>query len=123
VPVIASNWTASAELVGDVWTPERMGPQRHPSGWLVGVDPDYDFRQIGDWGKPVIGHIIAALEEAHAKRGDQDMRAPRSPRPRATGPTSCSTALAPLLAEMEPHSARPTGLAAGRAKARSRAVA
>jgi glycosyltransferase involved in cell wall biosynthesis len=70
VPVIASNWTAQAELVGNVWTASDIGNQQHPSGWLVGVDPDYDMRQGGDWGKPRISAIIGALETAYAEWRD-----------------------------------------------------
>lgn len=73
-PVILSNWTASAELVGDTWSPDRMGMQRHPSGWLVDVDPDYDPRQGADFGKPRIASIIVALEEAYARKGDASLR-------------------------------------------------
>ena len=73
-PVILSNWTASAELVGDVWSPDRMGMERHPSGWLVDVDPDYDPRQAADFGKPRIGSIIVALREAYDRRGDPALR-------------------------------------------------
>lgn len=66
-PVIASNWTASAELVGDVWTEERgISSIRCPNGWLVAVDPDYDPRHGADFGKPRIPQIISALKEAHA---------------------------------------------------------
>lgn len=76
IPVIASNWTAQAELVGDVWTPENgLANRRTPSGWLVGVDPDYDWRQGADFGKPRIGSIGVALNEAYERRGDQDLRA------------------------------------------------
>ena len=75
-PVIASNWTAQTELVADhAWDPQRMGPEKHPSGWLVDVDPDYDARQAADFGKPRIGGIISALEDAYGHRGDQVMRA------------------------------------------------
>lgn len=73
-PVIASNWTAQAELVGDVWSAEHMGAQRHPSGWLVDVDPDWDPRQAAFFGKPRIASIIAALEDAYARRGDPALR-------------------------------------------------
>ncbi len=69
-PVIASNWTAQAELVGEVWSEERSGFQRHPSGWLVGVDPDWDPRQGADFAKPLIGHIAKALDEAYERRDD-----------------------------------------------------
>ena len=74
-PVILSNWTAQAELVGEPWDRERMGYERHPSGWLVPCEPDYDPRQGGcDWGKPRIPAILKALEEAYEARGDQSMR-------------------------------------------------
>jgi len=73
-PVIASNWTAQAELVGDVWTMAGMGAKRTPSGWLVAVDPDYDAKQAANYGKPMIGNIAAALREAHEKRGDPNLR-------------------------------------------------
>ncbi len=76
VPVIASNWTAQAELVGDVWTPANgLANRRAPSGWLVGVDPDYDWRQGADFGKPRIGSIVTALDEAYERRGDAELRA------------------------------------------------
>lgn len=72
-PVIASNWTASAELVGDVWTEELgLTSRRYPNGWLVAVDPDYDPRHGADFGKPRIPQIIAALNEAHAVRQDPE---------------------------------------------------
>ncbi len=69
-PVIASNWTAQAELVGEVWSEGRAGFQRHPSGWLVAVDPDWDPRQGADFAKPLIGSITRALNEAYERRGD-----------------------------------------------------
>lgn len=77
VPVILSNWTASAELVngGQPFDPSRMGWQRHPSGWLVDVDPDYDPHQGADFGKPRIGGIIRALGEAHEALSDTETRA------------------------------------------------
>jgi glycosyltransferase involved in cell wall biosynthesis len=75
-PVIASNWTAQAELVGDVWTQSRgLGSYRTPSGWLVRVDPDYDWRQGADFGKPQIGPILVALNEAYERRGDPELKA------------------------------------------------
>lgn len=74
VPVIASNWTAQAELVGDVWTQSDLGGQRHPSGWLVGVDPDWDWRHGADFAKPRIAQIIGALGEAYEARGDRRLR-------------------------------------------------
>ena len=66
--------TAQAELVGDVWSINDMDSQRHPNGWLVRVDPDYDPRQGADFAKPAIGQIIAALNEAHRLKGDPNIR-------------------------------------------------
>lgn len=74
VPVILSNWTAQAELVGEPWH-GSIGAERHPSGWLVAVDPDWDPRQGGDFAKPRIASIIAALAEAYERRGDETLRA------------------------------------------------
>lgn len=74
VPVILSNWTAQAELVGERWSQMDIGTQRHPSGWLVGVDPDWDPRQGADFAKPHIAAIIACLKEAYEQRGDKILR-------------------------------------------------
>jgi len=74
VPVILSNWTAQAELVGEAWSQADIGTQRHPSGWLVGVDPDWDPRQGADFAKPHIAAIIACLKEAYERRGDASLR-------------------------------------------------
>ena len=66
-PVILSNWTASTELVAPhAFDPSDVGFQRHPSGWLVDVDPDYDPRHGAFFGKPRVGSILRALEEHHA---------------------------------------------------------
>jgi glycosyltransferase involved in cell wall biosynthesis len=73
-PVIASNWTAQAELVGDVWSLDATGSQRHPNGWLVRVEPDYDPRHGADFGKPVIGAVVAALNDAYDHRGEPAIR-------------------------------------------------
>lgn len=73
VPVILSNWTAQAELVGEPWH-GLVGGERHPSGWLVAVDPDWDPRQGGDFAKPRIRSIITALDEAYERRGDPTLR-------------------------------------------------
>lgn len=73
-PVIVSNWTAQPELVGDVWNPERPESYRAPSGWLCSVIPDYDPRQGGDFGKPFLPAVIAALDEAYGRRGDAVLR-------------------------------------------------
>lgn len=73
-PVILSNWTASAELVGDVWSSQAPAFQRHPSGWLVMCDRDWDPRQGGYFGKPLTWSIVRALNEAYAARGDASLR-------------------------------------------------
>jgi glycosyltransferase involved in cell wall biosynthesis len=66
VPVIVSNWSAQPELVrGTPWTWEDMRSEEHPNGWLVHCDPDWDPRQGADYGKPMIGQIIASLELAY----------------------------------------------------------
>jgi glycosyltransferase involved in cell wall biosynthesis len=102
VPVIASNWTAQAELVGDVWTPDYIGSDKTPSGWLVGVDPDYDPRQIGDWGKPRIPQIIAALEDAYATRGDPALKEAAIAKAEPyRADTVFDTYWRPILSEME----------------------
>jgi glycosyltransferase involved in cell wall biosynthesis len=68
VPVIASNWTAQAELVrGTPWTYKDMSSGEYANGWLVYCDPDYDPRQGADFGKPMIGQIIQALEKAYSE--------------------------------------------------------
>jgi glycosyltransferase involved in cell wall biosynthesis len=102
-PVIASNWTAQSELVGDVWTQERgLGSVRTPSGWLVRVDPDYDWRHGADYGKPQIGSIIAALNEAYERRGDADLRAAAIAKAEGwRADTVFETYWRPILAEME----------------------
>jgi glycosyltransferase involved in cell wall biosynthesis len=74
VPVIVSNWTAQPELVGDVFTPANIGTLRYPSGWVVGVDPDWDPRHGADFAKPRIGSIIGCLGEAYGRRGDVTLR-------------------------------------------------
>jgi glycosyltransferase involved in cell wall biosynthesis len=74
IPVIASNWTAQSELVGNVFNPADLGTQRLPSGWLVSVDPDWDPRHGADFAKPRIGMVIACLNEAYDRRGDETLR-------------------------------------------------
>ena len=76
-PVILSNWTASTELVApSAFDPRNIGYQRHPSGWLVDVDPDYDSRHGSYFAKPRVASILRALEEHHALDADarQNMR-------------------------------------------------
>lgn len=60
VPVIVSNWTAQPELVG--------------GGWKVPVQPELDFKHMAYYGIPMVGDIVAALEEAYDKRGDETLR-------------------------------------------------
>ncbi len=116
-PVIASNWTAQAELVGDVWDQNVNRFASLPNGWLVQVDPDYDPRHGADFGKPLIGSILRALNEAYERRGD---------------PTAAEAAIAkaepyradvvfetywrPILAEMEAAHRPPVNLAIRRKK-------
>lgn len=73
-PVILSNWTAQAELVGNVWTSSDIGYLDYPNGILVAVDPDYDPRQGADWAKPRITSIMRGLEEMYARRGSTTAR-------------------------------------------------
>ena len=102
VPVILSNWTAQAELIGEPWSARDIGSQRHPSGWLVAVDPDWDPRQGADFAKPIIGSIIRALGEAYESRGDRSIRdaaLARAERYRAD--TVFERYWRPVLADME----------------------
>ena len=65
-PVIVSNWTAQAELVGDgPWTPATSRAAKHPSGWLVSVQPEMDFKHYGNFAFPSIHETVAALDDAH----------------------------------------------------------
>lgn len=108
-PVIASNWTAQAELVGDPWTEQGgLSSQRHPSGWLVAVDPDYDPRHGADFGKPRISSIILALNEAYERRGDSDLRAAAIAKAEPyRADTVFDTYWKPILDEMEDQLRRP----------------
>jgi glycosyltransferase involved in cell wall biosynthesis len=74
VPVIVSNWTAQPELVGERFSPTNLSSRRDPSGWVVGVDPDWDPRHGAAFAKPLIGGIIVALSEAYERRGDETLR-------------------------------------------------
>lgn len=123
-PVILSNWTAQAELVGDGWNPDDYRFQSHPSGWLVAVDPDYDPRHGADFAKPLIPSIVRALNEAHERRGDtslSDAAVAKAETYRAD--VVFETYWKPILAEMEAGlgRARPTNLAI-RQKRRKRAA-
>ncbi len=75
-PVILSNFTASTELVAPrAFDPSDRGFERHPSGWLVPVETDYDPRHGSFFGKPVLGAILRALEEHRAAWADPATRA------------------------------------------------
>jgi len=76
VPVIVSDWTAQAELVGAPWSddPERRGLREHPSGWSVSVQRIYDMTQDAWFGVPRIEEITDALEEAYRRRDDASLR-------------------------------------------------
>ena len=117
-PVIASNWTAQAELVGNVWTQTDIGSQEHPSGWLVAVDPDYDPRQGADFAKPRIAAIIAALEAAYERRDDASLSAAAIAKAEPYRADAVfETHWRPLLAEME-RGIEPISLPANRAARR-----
>lgn len=110
-PVILSNWTAQTELVADHPWNGSLAAERHPSGWLVAVDPDWDPRQGADFAKPRIASIQGALEEAYAHRGDQEMRSAAI----AKAETYRADAVfdrywRPILAEMEAALAEPIPL-------------
>lgn len=60
-PVIVSDWTAQPELVG--------------AGWIVPVQPLWDAPHTSFFGMPLMGHIVAALEDAYARKGDPQLRA------------------------------------------------
>lgn len=56
VPVIATNFSAQAELAG---------AQYGAAGWLVDGQPEYDPSQRALYVTPYIEHIVQALEEAY----------------------------------------------------------
>ena len=74
-PVIASNWTAQAEILGHPYDIERAGFERYPHGWLVSVMVDYDPHQAAYRGKPDLDEISQALREARAVWSDPELRA------------------------------------------------
>lgn len=75
VPVIVSNCTAQPELLGEPWSPERPGPRREPSGWIVAAHRFWVEPHMAWFAKPDITHITVALEDAYEHRGDAEMRA------------------------------------------------
>jgi hypothetical protein len=89
----------------------NLGSELHPSGWLVSVDPDWDPRQGADFAKPRIGSIVAALNEAYERRGDETLRSAAI----AKGETYRADAVfdrhwRPILAQMEAALAAPIPL-------------
>ncbi len=74
-PVIASNWTAQAEIIGHPYDMRRSGFERHPHGWLVSVSVDYDPHQAAFRGKPDLAEVGVALREAQAGWSDPQLRA------------------------------------------------
>jgi glycosyltransferase involved in cell wall biosynthesis len=72
-PVIASNWTAQAEVIDHPYDARRPGFVRTAHGWLVQVALDYDPHQAAFRGKPDIGEVLQALREAHAVWSDPDL--------------------------------------------------
>lgn len=75
VPVIVSNWTAQAEVVGPVYDPARAETERFPAGWRVHVQPDWDARQGSHFGFPLVDETIGALMDMYEHRGDPALRA------------------------------------------------
>lgn len=60
-PAIVTDFTAQPEIVGD-------------TGWKVDYEPWWDEKQRSDVATPLIGDIVAALEEAYAERGTERAR-------------------------------------------------
>jgi len=60
-PVVVSNATAQAELVGD--------------GWAVDVQPTWDAPQQSWFFTPIIGSIVDSLEEAYARGQGRSQKA------------------------------------------------
>ena len=123
VPVIVSNWTAQAELVGEPWSIEHSGAQRWPSGWMVSVQPDYDDKHASFYGKPNVVEILAALQEAHARRGDPELREAALAK---AAPYAADAVFAthwrPILAEMAARLDKPTVNLAIRPRRKKRAA-
>lgn len=74
VPVVVSNWTAQAEVLGPAYSPERRETERFPAGWRILADPDWDPRHGAFFGKPVPEDIAAALDDLIGRRGDPTLR-------------------------------------------------
>ena len=74
-PVIVSNWTAQPELVGQPFDATNLRSINYPNGWVVAVDPDWDWYQGSSAAKPNLGAILRALTEARARKGDPEMKA------------------------------------------------
>jgi glycosyltransferase involved in cell wall biosynthesis len=74
VPVIVSNWTAQAEVVGPAYSADRRQTERFEAGWRILADPDWDPRHGAFFGKPVPEDIAAALDDLIDRRGDPALR-------------------------------------------------
>jgi FkbM family methyltransferase len=57
-PVVATNWSAQAELAG-------------AAGWLVEGEPYWNAAHRGWWKRPNVGRIVDAWEEAYQEKGTQ----------------------------------------------------
>jgi len=74
VPVIVSNWTAQAEVVGPAFDIRRTETEKFAAGWRVHVQPDWDARQGSSFGFPLIDEIAGAIDDMYGHRGDESMR-------------------------------------------------
>ncbi len=74
VPVIVSNWTAQAEVVGPAYDPERSQTEKFAAGWRIHVQPDWDARQGAWFGFPLVDETAGAIDDMYDHRGDEAMR-------------------------------------------------
>lgn len=74
-PVIVSNWTAQAEVVGPAFDAGRPHTEKFPAGWRVFTDPDWDPRHGAWFAKPATPDIAGALDDMYDHRGDPALRA------------------------------------------------
>lgn len=73
-PVIVSNWTAQAEVVGPAFDAGHAETGRYPAGWRIYCQPDWDPRQGAAFGFPLIDEITGALMDMYDHRGDEATR-------------------------------------------------
>jgi len=73
-PVIVSNWTAQAEVVGPAFDARHAETGRYPAGWRIYCQPDWDPRQGAAFGFPLIDEITEALMDMYDHRGDPATR-------------------------------------------------